>query len=437
MFAPNVIGHNDARLGLLRSLVGGRSDHGDDNGRRGRLNTLLVGDPGTAKSILARESTKQIPNSKYVNAQNASGKSFVGIVDKENDGYFLRLGVAVLARDAVCAVNEIGFMSPEDQGHLTDIAEEGRTTLNKYSMHFELDAPTTIIATANPYYAKWDSGSTISKNEISILKTLIDRCDQIYGFRDAPSELEVKDYTGQKTQLRKRRSHNYNFLRKLLIYARTINPGYTKISEYRLNKFWQNARLKDAATNRTYDSIFRLAEAQARLNLSKEVDDDIATQTMDSISLMLSQYGRIVETVQSPRDITYGAFLNILKQTKAPLSAEELAKIACDENKQIHEYLGDKLKIRDNIKLRTIVDMLLQHSSIKQIQQNPMILQWLCDPCDACDPDTKNINNPSNTKSQNGSQASHTSHEEEKPKTTPKNFKCFYCETHFQTTWNA
>jgi DNA replicative helicase MCM subunit Mcm2 (Cdc46/Mcm family) len=105
MFSPNVIGHSDTKLGLLRSLVGGSMDHGDDNGRRGRINTLLVGDPGTAKSILVRESTKLIANSRYVTAENASGKSLVGIVDKENDGLFLRLGVAVLAKGAVCAVN--------------------------------------------------------------------------------------------------------------------------------------------------------------------------------------------------------------------------------------------------------------------------------------------------------------------------------------------
>ena len=64
-------------LGLLRSLVGGITDHGNDNGRRGRINTLMVGDPGTAKSLLAREATKVFPNSRYVTAQNASGKSLI------------------------------------------------------------------------------------------------------------------------------------------------------------------------------------------------------------------------------------------------------------------------------------------------------------------------------------------------------------------------
>ena len=55
MFAPNIVGHDDKKLGLLRSIVGG-VDHGRKGG--GLIDTLLVGDPGTAKSKLAREATK-------------------------------------------------------------------------------------------------------------------------------------------------------------------------------------------------------------------------------------------------------------------------------------------------------------------------------------------------------------------------------------------
>jgi hypothetical protein len=149
------------------------------------------------------------------------------------------------------------------------------------------------------------------------------------------------------------------------------------------------------ATNRTYDAIFRLAEAQAKLNLSNEVEEHTITQILQSLSLMLSQYGTIVKTVESPRDITYKSFLSILKQNKAALSIEELCKIACEENRQIHEYLGDKFKVRDNKKLRTIIDMLLNHGSIKQIQEHPIVLQWhgLGDLRDPRDPKTNGSNN--------------------------------------------
>ena len=61
MFAPNTIGHNDAKLGILRSVVGGI-----ERGKiRGRINTFLVGDPGTAEKYSLPErplTLNQIPD---------------------------------------------------------------------------------------------------------------------------------------------------------------------------------------------------------------------------------------------------------------------------------------------------------------------------------------------------------------------------------------
>src|SRR5688572_16395912 len=96
MFAPNVYGHADKKLGILRSIVGGSTtENGAENGRRGRLHTLLIGDPGTAKTALSTESIKVNPNSRMVDATGASGKSLVGIVDKENDSLMVKYGVVV------------------------------------------------------------------------------------------------------------------------------------------------------------------------------------------------------------------------------------------------------------------------------------------------------------------------------------------------------
>ena len=257
MFAPNIIGHNDKKLGLLRSLVGGSLNHGDDNGRRGRIHTLLVGDPGLAKSVLAREATNLLPNSRYVTATNASGKSLVVIIDKENDSLVARYGAVVLSKGSICVINELGAMSLDDQKHLLDIAEEGRCTIDKYGLHLEIDSPTTIIATANPYNQTWN-GSKMNKDEIPALKTFLDRFDQINGFKDAPSEEEINDYPKRKTTIRNRRHHNYNFLRKILIHMKAINPKITAEATEMLNQFWINTKKEGLATNRTYDSLFRI-----------------------------------------------------------------------------------------------------------------------------------------------------------------------------------
>jgi MCM AAA-lid domain len=234
--------------------------------------------------------------------------------------------------------------------------------------------------------------------------------------------------------------HNYIFLRKLLMYSRTISPEMTNkdssAAEYRLNEFWTNARLEGAATNRAYDSIFRIAEAQAKLNLSIEIDDDIATQAMDSMRLMMSQYDKIVQTIKNPRDIAYNAFQNILKQNKAPLSIEELCRIASDENEQVSKYLGDRFKMQGNKKLRTLVDMLLNHSSIKQIQQHPMVIQWLDgsnDLHDLHDPKRDIIDDNYNMQSQIRSPRSPRSQEGDTTESGDKQFKCYYCNEEFST----
>ena len=384
MFAPNVIGHTNSKLGILRSIVGGIDASGielqqkrEDNGRRGRIHTLLVGEPGTAKSILAREATKILPNSRYVTIQNASGKSLIGIVDKENDSLVLRVGVIVLSKNSICAANEISSLCFEDQGHLIDILEEGRCTLDKYGQHYEIDSPTTIIATANPNGISWRT-TTVSKDDIPIVKNLLDRFDQIYEFRDNLSEREIEEYTKRKTIFRKRKIHNYNFLKKYLIYAKSnLNPKIIENAEDRLNKFWIKAKVEGVATNRGYDSIFRIAEAQAKLNFLHEINDEIANQVMDSLRLIYVQYGKVIERTSNPRDITVQSFYHILKQTDIGFSINELCKTASEENKQIAEYIGNKWNLQNNHKLKSVIDILVNRQDIKRIQQKPLVLKYI------------------------------------------------------------
>ncbi len=372
MFAPNVIGHDDAKLAILLSLVGGRDDHGNDNGRRGRINTLLVGDPGTAKSLLARESTKIFPRSRYVTAQNASGKSLIAIVDKENDSPTLRLGAAVLAKGSICAINEITALGYEDQSHLLDIAEEGRCTVDKYGTHFDIDAPTTIIATANPFRSTWSSATYIDKDEIPSLKTLLDRFDQINIFRDTNDEGILKEFANIKTKLRNRRGHNYNFLKKYITYAKSLKPKYSDETELRLNQFWIKSKLAQLVTNRGYDSLFRIGEAQAKLNLCSAVDDSIVEQVMESQRVMLSHYGRMVEIVKNPKEISYIAFQNILKECRSAMSVKDLCRIACEENEQIRAYIGEEWSLDKNIRLKSVIEMLKNTDRINIDKLRPL-----------------------------------------------------------------
>lgn len=372
MFAPNIIEHNDAKLGILRSVVGGI-----ERGKiRGRINTFMVGDPGTAKSTLAREAVDVKPNSRYVSGPHSRVKTITAIMDKDNDGLVLRLGAIPLSRGAICAVNEVTAFSIEEQAHLLDVAEEGIIPLNKHGTHMIIPSPTTIIATANPIQSTWNDNQKVSNDEISILKTLLDRFDQIYPFRDSMDLKQTYEFVQKMSAIRKRRPHNYNFLKKYLIYASTIEVKISPEAEFMLNEFWIRAKVQKTLTIRGYNSLFRIAEAQAKLQLKNEVDAEIAKQTMESVQLMMVQYGETVQLVNNPRETTHSKFLEILEDTAGPVDIKELCEMACRRDVQVRNYLGTNWSQRHNWKLRTVIDMLLNHDKVKQVSTRPLILQW-------------------------------------------------------------
>jgi MoxR-like ATPase len=374
LFAPNVVGHKDAKLGLLRSIVGG-DNHGQRGG--GRINTFMVGDPGTAKSTLAQEAAMIKPNSRHVSAPHASSKTITGIADKENESVTLRLGAIPLSRNAICAIDELTAFAPEEQSRLLDVLEEGILDIDKHGRHWTIQSPTTIIATANPIQSKWSNSEVVSNDEINMLKTLLDRFQQVYIFRDNMNEKEIDSFVAQMSTIKNRRRHNYNFLRKYLIYVSGINVrSIIPEAEYMLNEFWKTAKLKKLMGIRGLLAIFSVAEAQAKLHLKDTINEEIANQTMEVFKLMLVQYGEMITTATSPKTMTYNKFLEILQNNKVGVSTKLLCQIACHEDKQIAAYIGENWSIEHNIKVRVIIDMLRNHSQVKEISRKPVVLQW-------------------------------------------------------------
>lgn len=105
-FAPKTIGYNDVKKGLLLCAA---STNLDTN--RKKLSAALLGDPGTAKSLLLQEATKLVANSTIVSAQSSSAISLTAVVETEKDSHVLRLGPIPLSRGGICALNEGGGMS--------------------------------------------------------------------------------------------------------------------------------------------------------------------------------------------------------------------------------------------------------------------------------------------------------------------------------------
>lgn len=423
MFAPNIIGHYDVKRGLLRAVVGG-VNRGKKGG--GRIDTLEVGDPGTAKSKLGIEVAELKPNSRHVSAPHATTKTITAIVEKINDSVSLSLGSIPLSKGAICAIDEINTFSMEDQSRLLDVLEEGRINLDKMGRRYTIPAPTTVIATANPISGKWNSNQVATKEEIELKRSLIDRFTQIYTFRDDMDENQTNDFVTDMSDIRKRVSHNYEFLKKYLIHASGIKDvKFTKNAEDRLNQFWVQAKLKGFMSIRMYNGLYKIAEAQAKLQLRNIVDDEIVDQVIEDVQLMMIQYGETVGQFIGPHELAVNRFVEILRDNHpTSMSLESICELAIQKDEKIGFYLGYIWTLRDNWKLRNVFDSLLNNRNVIRIQEKPVVLQFLCDGCDLCvSKSEKNIEEnikhitsdileTGNNFNESATHTSHTSHED-------------------------
>lgn len=97
---------------------------------------------------------------------------------------------------------------------------------------------------------------------------------------------------------------------------------------------------------------------------------------MNSLSLMWSQYGKVIKVIMSPRELTRQVFYYVLKVTKSGLTIHELCKMACNNSNEVREYIGDKWDIEHNHKLKPVINNLINDSHIKRIGEKPMVLKY-------------------------------------------------------------
>jgi MoxR-like ATPase len=384
MFATSIIGHNSVKKGLLLCAASTSMDK-----KTKKLHTILVGDVGLAKSELLKNSVEIVPGSRYENIQFATGKSLTAIVSKdegEGDSITLRTGPIPQAKGGIAALNEIGKMSHDDQGFLYDVMQEQEFSTNKYGRWFHIDSPTAIIASGNPIGGSWkseyDTDNDVIKidiDKIPTVKPLLDRFPLIFIFIDDRSEKGLTDYALKKSEMESRPRPNYTpYIQKHILYAKQHHPKPVLSEEAKalLIQYYVEVR-KTYGSPRVLNTIQRIAETIASLKLKDIIDEVDARETMTFYNVILQQLDKIVALPSSPRDTAYQECLNILMESAFPYSFEDLVKTACERNQHVRIYIGKSFKLQDNKKIRTVLDMLRDHSRIKVTHEKPIVLQYM------------------------------------------------------------
>ncbi|KAJ3669148.1 hypothetical protein LUZ60_011098 [Juncus effusus] len=334
-FCPSIYGHELVKAGITLALFGGVQKYSSDQNKvpvRGDIHVIIVGDPGLGKSQLLQAAAGVSPRGIYVcgNATTNAGLTVAVVKDSMTSDYAFEAGAMVLADRGLCCIDEFDKMSAEHQA-LLEAMEQQCVSVAKAGLVASLSARASVLAAANPVGGHYNRAKTVNEN-LKMSAPLLSRFDLVFILLDRPDELldkRVSDHimalhtsAGHLVQNKKQRtvqnSNNGNaelalggsslasrmrldpekdkdfaplpspLLRKYITYARNfVFPKMSKPAAEILQTFYMRLRDRNTSsdgtpiTARQLESLVRLAEARARVDLREEVTADDAKDVVE------------------------------------------------------------------------------------------------------------------------------------------------------------
>ena len=187
--APSIYGFHDIKKAIACLLFGGsRKRLPDGLTRRGDINLLLLGDPGTAKSQLLKFVERVAPIGVYTSGKGSSAAGLTASVirDPQTRNFMIEGGAMVLADGGVVCIDEFDKMREEDRVAIHEAMEQQTISIAKAGITTTLNSRCSVLAAANSIFGRWDDLK--GDENIDFMPTILSRFDMIFIVKDEHNE---------------------------------------------------------------------------------------------------------------------------------------------------------------------------------------------------------------------------------------------------------